>query len=550
MIKETAGLILLLLLSCTGCIKDAALVTEHLQTAASFMLERPDSSLYILEHIDSDKLSRRKDKAKYALLYSQALDKNYIDKTNDSLILVAVDYYQEHGTEQEKMLAYYYLGRVQYNARAYQSAIISFLQAEEYALRAEDYLYCGLIYRNISNIYNDTYNAAEELRYAQKAYDCFCRADAMEYRDYALPILAVAYGNTSDRTKEKELLEQAIVLARERCDTLLWGICLSSYALCQEVTEDYRGAKESILSLKNRLRLPIDLRDWVTLAHCYARENKTDSVDFCLNEAGHSAATSADSAKILLRIYCVEKKRNNPQKALEALECCNDFQNAVSRQMLQQSVIATQRDHFRSRADLAMYKLKANHRLGIIIILSICLFAGVVIFWLYRRIQRKNAEIERYMNIASDIQDVLQSKNTEMSHLVRQLFHEKFKLIDSLGCTYYERRDTPNEQIAIYNEVKRAIQNLGTDKQTKSELERIVNLCNEDILKKIRTQIPEIKMADYDLFCYLCAGFSYRAISIFMQTKIDNIYNRKSRLKMLIGNSAAASKVLFLRNIG
>ena len=59
----------------------------------------------------------------------------------------------EHGTEQEKMLAYYYLGRVQYNARAYQSAIISFLQAEEYALRAEDYLYCGLIYLTLSGDY-------------------------------------------------------------------------------------------------------------------------------------------------------------------------------------------------------------------------------------------------------------------------------------------------------------------------------------------------------------------------------------------------------------
>lgn len=520
-----------------------------LNQAEVLMQEKPDSSLNILEQIDPDNLSRRKDKAKYALLYSQALDKNYFDKTNDSLILVAINYYQEHGTEREKMLAYYYLGRVQYNAHAYQNAIISFLQAEEYALHAGDYLYCGLIYRNISDIYNDTYNTAEELKYAQKAYDCFCQADASLHKDYALLALGIAYGNASDRTKEKELLEQTIVLARERCDTLLWGICLSSYALCQEVTEDYRGAKESILSIKNRLRLPIDLRDWVTLAHCYARENKTDSVDFCLNEAGHSAATSADSAKISLRIYWIEKIRNNPQKALNALEYCNDFQITVSRQMLQQSVITTQRDHFRSRADAATYKLKANHRLGIIVILSICLFAGAVIFWLYRRIQRKNTEIERYMNIASDIQDVLQSKNTEMSHLVTQLFHEKFELIDSLGCTYYERRDTPNEQIAIYNEVKRAIQNLGTDKQTKSELERIVNLCNEDILKKIRAQIPEIKMADYDLFCYLCAGFSYRAISIFMQTKIDNVYNRKSRLKMLIGNSAAASKEIFLQNI-
>ena len=520
-----------------------------LNQAEALMQEKPDSSLNILEQIDPDNLLRRKDKAKYALLYSQALDKNYIDKTNDSLILVAVDYYQEHGTEQEKMLAYYYLGRVQYNAHAYQNAIISFLQAEEYALHAGDYLYCGLIYRNISDIYNDTYNTAEELKYAQKAYDCFCQADASLHKDYALLALGIAYGNASDRTKEKELLEQTIVLAQERCDTALWGACLSSYALCHEIIRDYRKAKESILAIKNRLMLPIDHSDWSTLAHCYVQENKTDSVDFCLNEAWHSAATSADSAKISLRIYWIEKIRNNPQKALNALEYCNDFQITVSRQMLQQSVITTQRDHFRSRADAATYKLKANHRLGIIVILSICLFAGAVIFWLYRRIQRKNTEIERYMNIASDIQDVLQSKNTEMSHLVTQLFHEKFELIDSLGCTYYERRDTPNEQIAIYNEVKRAIQNLGTDKQTKSELERIVNLCNEDILKKIRAQIPEIKMADYDLFCYLCAGFSYRAISIFMQTKIDNVYNRKSRLKMLIGNSAAASKEIFLQNI-
>ena len=215
--KKSLFIILLSFLS-YGC--DTTWEME-LNRAETLMRERPDSSLYILGHIDSDNLSRRRNKAKYALLYSQALDKNYIDETNDSLILVAVDYYQEHGDEREKMLAYYYLGRVQYNSQAYQSAIISFLQAEEYALRAEDYLYCGLIYRNISDIYNDTYNPAEELKYAQKAYDCFCQADASLHKDYALLALGIAYGNASDRAKEKELLEQTIVVAQERCDTAL-----------------------------------------------------------------------------------------------------------------------------------------------------------------------------------------------------------------------------------------------------------------------------------------------------------------------------------------
>ena len=42
-----------------------------LNQAEVLMQEKPDSSLNILEQIDPDNLSRRKDKAKYALLYSQ-----------------------------------------------------------------------------------------------------------------------------------------------------------------------------------------------------------------------------------------------------------------------------------------------------------------------------------------------------------------------------------------------------------------------------------------------------------------------------------------------
>lgn len=133
-----------------------------------------------------------------------------------------------------------------------------------------------------------------------------------------------------------------------------------------------------------------------------------------------------------------------------------------------------------------------------------------------------------------------------MSRLVRQLFRDRFSLIDKLGCTYYERQNTSTEQAAIYHDVKREILNLGTDEYTKIELERIVNLCLDGIMQKIRSQIPGMKTADYDLFCYLCADFSYRAISIFMQTKVENIYNRKSRLKAQISNSQATNKDLFL----
>ena len=46
--------------------------------AEQVMQSLPDSALRIIENIDTDDISRRSTRARYALLYSQALDKNYI----------------------------------------------------------------------------------------------------------------------------------------------------------------------------------------------------------------------------------------------------------------------------------------------------------------------------------------------------------------------------------------------------------------------------------------------------------------------------------------
>ncbi|MEG1586762.1 MAG: hypothetical protein RR346_07795 [Bacteroidales bacterium] len=69
------------------------------------MIEAPDSALTLLQSLDYRSFKSRKIRAKYALLYSQALDKNYIDIDNDSLIRPAVRYFEQHGSDQEKYLS-------------------------------------------------------------------------------------------------------------------------------------------------------------------------------------------------------------------------------------------------------------------------------------------------------------------------------------------------------------------------------------------------------------------------------------------------------------
>ena len=91
----------------------------------------PDTALMKLRQLPKEDFKLFHDLGLYSLLYSMALDKNYIDICSDSLIRPAVRYYSKHGDRYHKFLTYYYLGRVQENGENYDDALKSFVKAEE-----------------------------------------------------------------------------------------------------------------------------------------------------------------------------------------------------------------------------------------------------------------------------------------------------------------------------------------------------------------------------------------------------------------------------------
>ena len=103
-----------ILLSPISCTKSTVILT--LDHAAEIMNEKPDSAKAVLDSIKRSELRTRATRARFALLYSQAMDKCYIDTNNDSLISVALKYYSKQGTDHEKALAFYYNGVVYRNS--------------------------------------------------------------------------------------------------------------------------------------------------------------------------------------------------------------------------------------------------------------------------------------------------------------------------------------------------------------------------------------------------------------------------------------------------
>lgn len=125
-----------------------------LSTVDSLMSTRPDSSLYLLENICLSEIKTPAQKAKYALLLTQAQDKNYITPITDSLIRIATEYYDSIDNDIEMQAkAHYYLGRVYQELGDNPATIREFLTAMPLVKQSKNHRLLFLLYGNLGYVY-------------------------------------------------------------------------------------------------------------------------------------------------------------------------------------------------------------------------------------------------------------------------------------------------------------------------------------------------------------------------------------------------------------
>ena len=165
-----AAVVLSIAVSCT----DRGII-RALDDIESCLSEHPDSALSVLDSLSTTGIQGREANAKFALLYSMALDKSYIDATDDSLINIAVDWYRKHGTADERLKSYYYQGRVYQNSGDNEAAMGSFVRAEA-ASGNEKNETKGLLYTAMSGIYIQIFDFVKAELYNNRAKECYLLA--------------------------------------------------------------------------------------------------------------------------------------------------------------------------------------------------------------------------------------------------------------------------------------------------------------------------------------------------------------------------------------
>lgn len=199
--------ILIFLLMLCACNKDASEIGSLLNGIEAYIEEHPEEALKVLESVNREELTTRKLKAKHSLLYSMALDKNYIDVTNDSIIAPAVNYYKYRGTDEERFKSLYYAGRVYQNAGNIEAAMEKFVEAERYISNQVDKKIVARLYKAKMVAYRDVFDYPSALEQAQTAARYYLSAkDSIRYLN-AVNDIAVLYSQLDDHESEEQHLE-------------------------------------------------------------------------------------------------------------------------------------------------------------------------------------------------------------------------------------------------------------------------------------------------------------------------------------------------------
>ena len=533
----------------TGCYNREHI--SRLDEAEALLQNKPDSALTIFKQLRRE--GSQAEQARYALLYSEALDKNHIKVTDDSLIRQAWSHYKHYSKDlRHQCKTLYYWGRIKLRAGDKPGALRLFLKIEEKLKDTNEPYYAGLLYGQIGEVYYEQMNYSRAYHYFREARNNFRQSDNVREETESTLDMAAAAFHSKDIEKAMRLYAAALDLADEQKNDHLAKASLTNLA-------SLYGKRQIPHDLLQRIELSArqdTLYGYHTLVDVNLLKNRIDSARYYLALAETKTTDIRDLADLQYTAYRIEAQARNFEKATDNIHRYIYLTDSLTRSNMQFSAGMVEREYFKERTDFAEYRMKNRTIWEIAAATVILLMIGVAYYITRQRLRLQRERTDHYLLLAEEANSEYKTltermegqRNTE-NHL-KGLITSRFDIIDKLGKTYYERENTASQQAAMFHEVKQIITDFAENNEMLQELELIVNTCHDNAMQKLRNDFPAMKEADIRLLCYIFVGFSPQVISLFIKDTVANVYARKSRLKSRIKSAETANKDLFLSLFG
>ena len=540
-----------------------------LQDVETYIQERPDSALRVLRKVDSLTLNTMALRARYSVLFAMALDKNYIDTTALSILEPTVAYYEKFGSPKDKMLSYYYLGRIYSNRKDYPNAVIYYLQALRESSE-DDYYHRGLIFEAATDAYNASFNDEEELRNSILAYECFEKIGDKDL-DLSLYKVAQAYHN-NERFDVADSLYSLVYSGKDSTSRL------ALYAMEDLVSNDLYQEKQDVerdlelLEYVAEHRGNLSLESYYEYAYLLLLAGKESEAENILSQLSNRET----NGKTMEIRYRIAECKGQYEEALALLKSMLSHQNDVVKKKLAQSVFKAQSDYYRLTAEVSEQKSTiSNQRSIIILITGLMIIALLYVIFMKRKstlirekdrltqaVEESERLLETVRNRANeekserekDILDLKsrnereQDKIKDLREMYVALYQKRFSEIGK----YYDaasshRLESIKEKAYhdVISSTQALFEEIASGSEGQKKFEARINADLDDIVSKIRSDFPKLKDDDIRFICYLIVGFDTSTISFLMDITKENVRVKKHRLREKLNGYSGPNETLY-----
>ncbi len=512
-------------------------VLRRLDDAERIMAAEPERALEIVEGVDLANMRTEEGRARYALIYSEACYYNYVDLESDSLTRPMMRYYLESEEHGARARAMYQHAVIAQRCGELAEAMVALMEAEESLERVPNVKLMGLVQRLKGDIYTDGCLYANAYDAYALARDYFERQSLREhvvFMDYDLG------GTLIQLRRFEEAKERLVMVLDYACEVgnaelacgvlhelLDLSIYMDDYAMCRHYIEmleadyllygmsHYLCAKAMLLSRAGELETALAMID---------RAEGEDDLDW---------------ADVEYARYIVYRNCGNDEGALYWQEQSKNAQDRLLLEVLEQPVLNVQVEMLRSSlaAEMRERELMRQRNVTIYVTVGIgvlLLVAALVMYARYR-IRRKDSEIASHIETIESLRVDIERIPRDMAASISALYRDRFSELNELCDIYYDHSGSSRHKSMVFNKVSETIESMKGDNSRLDELEVAVDRYRDNAMQRLKAMMPRMSERNYRVALYSFAGFSNRAIALFIDSDPVSVskikYNIKSKLK-------------------
>lgn len=437
----------ILFIACTSRRDYGALLRQ----ADSLLASQPDSALALLDDIPLDKLETDADSAYYALLMTQARDRNYVPQADDSLILFAISYYDQTTNTEMQARSYYYCGCVYRELNDNTKAISCFLTAEKLAKNSKDLCLLSLIYNHIGYILytNDLNEQADSVyqkvqQIAVQLKDSLLQAETLLQRG----MIQMEKGKPA-YPKAEELLQQTYHMTKLLDNKLLFKKTTNSLS---SLYSKMGNGKKAIVFAKQNLALQEDTAHcysaYLSLGNAYCKNQQYDSASFYLYKALPSKSY-AIKAGVYGSLSNIAKACGNFEESWNLTKLYNIYKDSLQNSYRQQAYniinvekevkIAYQQKEYESTISIYNYLL-----------LLLAVVALLFILFIRKKNRGKTLRLQEEKSRLEELHAMVQWQNTQLEEEQKQKTERIAYLEKELAQLHY----STTQKEKLHNELK------------------------------------------------------------------------------------------------